>query len=55
MTETEHLTLSAEDSIRVLDMLENPPKPNAKLRAAIATLPKPESQQGEPGLPSMKN
>ena len=35
----ELLRLSARDHVRVLDLLENPPKPNAKLRAAIAALP----------------
>ena len=31
--------LSGRDHARVLELLENPPKPNAKLRAAIAALP----------------
>ena len=31
---TERLQLSERDSLRVLDLLENPPKPSAKLRAA---------------------
>jgi uncharacterized protein (DUF1778 family) len=35
----EVLKLSDRDYGRVLDLLENPPKPNAKLRAAIAALP----------------
>ncbi len=35
----ELVRLSARDHARVLDLLENPPKPNAKLRAAIAALP----------------
>jgi len=35
----EVLKLSTRDYSRVLDLLENPPKPNAKLRAAIAALP----------------
>jgi uncharacterized protein (DUF1778 family) len=30
----ERITLSARDSIRVLDLLEHPPKPTAALRAA---------------------
>ena len=38
--EQEHLKLSARDSVRVLDLLENPPAPNAKLRAAAKALPK---------------
>lgn len=31
--------LSCRDHARVLELLENPPKPNAKLRTAIAALP----------------
>jgi len=38
--EAEHLELSERDSARVLALLENPPKPNAKLRAAAKALPK---------------
>jgi uncharacterized protein (DUF1778 family) len=38
--EAEHVRLSERDSLRVLDLLENPPKPNAKLRAAARALPK---------------
>jgi len=33
--------LSEQDSLTVVNMLENPPAPNARLRAAIAQLPKP--------------
>jgi uncharacterized protein (DUF1778 family) len=36
----ERIKLSERDSLRVLDLLENPPAPNAKLRAAIAAMPK---------------
>lgn len=36
----EHIKLSERDSLLVLDLLENPPAPNAKLRAAIAAMPK---------------
>jgi uncharacterized protein (DUF1778 family) len=36
----EHLKLSERDSLRVLAVLENPPKPNAKLLAAAKSLPK---------------
>jgi len=32
--ETERLELSERDSLRVLELLEKPPKPSAKLRAA---------------------
>ena len=38
--EADHVRLSARDSLRVLDLLENPPAPNAKLRAAAKALPK---------------
>jgi len=36
----DHVHLSARDSLRVLDLLERPPVPNAKLRAAARALPK---------------
>jgi len=38
----EIVTLSERDSLLVLDLLEHPPAPNAKLRAAIAAMPKPK-------------
>jgi len=38
--EAEHIRLSERDSLRVLEVLENPPRPNAKLRAAARALPK---------------
>ena len=38
--EEEHISLSHRDSLRVLDRLENPPKPNAKLVSAAKALPK---------------
>jgi uncharacterized protein (DUF1778 family) len=38
--ETEHVRLSGRDSLRVLDLLENPPAPNAKMRAAARALPR---------------
>lgn len=38
--EEEHLSLSGRDSLRVLRLLENPPKPNAKLLSAAKALPK---------------
>lgn len=37
---TERLSLSERDSLRVLDLLENPPAPNAKLVAAARRMPK---------------
>jgi uncharacterized protein (DUF1778 family) len=38
--EAEHVALSRRDSLRVLALLENPPKPNAKLLAAAKSLRK---------------
>src|SRR5271168_5040294 len=37
--EADHVRLSGRDSLRVLDLLENPPTPNAKMRAAARALP----------------
>lgn len=37
--DADRLRLSERDSLRVLEMLENPPAPNAKLRAAARALP----------------
>ena len=39
--EAEHLHLSERDSLRVLDLIENPPPPNARLLAAARALPRP--------------
>jgi uncharacterized protein (DUF1778 family) len=39
--EAERISLSERDSLLVLHLLENPPAPNAKLRATIAAMPKP--------------
>jgi uncharacterized protein (DUF1778 family) len=36
----DHMQLSERDSLRVLDLLENPPSPNEKLLAAALSLPK---------------
>jgi uncharacterized protein (DUF1778 family) len=36
----DHVGLSKRDSLRVLDILENPPAPNKKLLAAARALPK---------------
>ena len=36
--EAVHVQFSARDSLRVLDLLENPPAPNARLLAAARTL-----------------
>ena len=38
----ERIVLSERDSLMVLDLLENPPAPNARLRAAIAAMPRPK-------------
>lgn len=35
----EVMKVTDRDFVRILDLLEHPPKPNAKLRAAIAALP----------------
>ena len=40
ITEAERVQLSERDTLLVLDLLENPPVPNAKLRKAIAATPK---------------
>ena len=39
LANTRKLSLSGRDHLRVLDLLKNPPEPNAKLRQAIAALP----------------
>jgi len=38
--QADHVQLSERDSLRVLDLLENPPAPNARLPAAARALPK---------------
>jgi len=38
--EAERVKVSDRDYARVLDLLENPPMPNDKLRAAAAALPR---------------
>jgi len=38
--EADRVQLSERDSLRVLDLLENPPAPNSRLRAAARALPK---------------
>jgi len=38
--EAERLEISERDSLRVLALLENPPKPNARLLAAAKSVPK---------------
>ena len=43
--ESERIVLSERDSLLVLKLLENPPAPNARLRAAIAAMPKPKRKR----------
>ena len=43
--DAERIVLSERDSLTVLNLLENPPAPNAKLRAAIAAMPKPKKKR----------
>jgi uncharacterized protein (DUF1778 family) len=38
--QADQVRLSGRDSLRVLDLLENPPPPNTKLMAAARALPK---------------
>ena len=38
--EAEYVKLTVRDSLRVLNLLENPPAPNSKLLAAAKALPK---------------
>jgi uncharacterized protein (DUF1778 family) len=40
IAQAEQVSLSERDSLRVLDALENPPPPNAKLLAAARALPR---------------
>jgi uncharacterized protein (DUF1778 family) len=39
IAEADRVQLSGRDSLRVLDLLENPPAPNARLLAAAQALP----------------
>lgn len=40
IADAEVLKVSERDFARILDLLDNPPQPNARLRAAAAALPK---------------
>lgn len=40
IAEAERVRLSERDSLRVLDLLENPPAPNARMLAAARSLPR---------------
>lgn len=42
IAQAEQAVLSERDSLRVLEALENPPAPNAKLLAAAQALPTPQ-------------
>ena len=44
--ESERIVLSERDSLLVLNLLENPPAPNAKLRAAIARNAEADAETG---------
>jgi uncharacterized protein (DUF1778 family) len=39
IAEAQRIELSERDYQKVLDLLQNPPAPNAKLRAALAAMP----------------
>jgi len=39
IAQSEHVVLSERDSLQVLDLLDNPPAPNARLLAAARALP----------------
>ena len=43
---SERIVLSERDSLMVMNLLENPPAPNARLRAVIARMPRPTRKQG---------
>lgn len=40
IAQSDRTGISARDSMRILELLEHPPVPNARLKAAIAALPK---------------
>lgn len=40
IAEADVMKVSERDFARIVELLDNPPKPNAKLRAAAAALPK---------------
>jgi uncharacterized protein (DUF1778 family) len=40
LKQADHVRLSGRDTLRVLELLENPPAPNAKMVAAARALPK---------------
>ena len=40
IAEADRVQLSPRDTLRVMELLENPPAPNAKLRAAARRLPR---------------
>lgn len=46
----EHVRLSGRDSLRVLELLENPPAPNARMLAAAKGLPEARKSVAGAGL-----
>ena len=48
--EADRVRLSERDSLRVLDLLENPPAPNARLLAAARALPQHTTSEFEAAL-----
>ena len=39
IAQSEHIELTEQEFLQIIEMLEHPPVPNAKLKAAIAALP----------------
>jgi len=39
IAEAQRIPLSERDHQKILDLIENPPAPNARLRAALAAMP----------------
>ena len=39
IAQAEHIELTEQEFLQIVEMLENPPVPNARLKAAIAALP----------------
>jgi uncharacterized protein (DUF1778 family) len=39
IAQAEHIELTEQEFLQIIEMLENPPVPNARLKAAIAALP----------------
>jgi uncharacterized protein (DUF1778 family) len=43
--ESERIVLSHRDTLLVLNLLENPPAPNIRLRAAMVAMPRPTKKR----------